>query len=77
MLNSLQGLTNLGGLVGAALGSVTTSYLVDAGAIWLSKCNRGIYEPEFRLVFTMTMLIGLFGYLGWAGQSFGGAINIF
>ena len=62
-----QGLTNLGGLVGIAIGTVVSGPLLDAGAVWLSKRNRGVYEPEFRLIFMLTMLFGFFGYVGWAG----------
>ena len=64
-----QGLTNLGGLLGAAIGTVFTSYLLDGGAIWLARRNRGVYEPEFRLVLMLTMLFGVFGYIGWASES--------
>ncbi|KAH8099796.1 MFS general substrate transporter [Cristinia sonorae] len=60
------GLTNLGGLIGIALGSFITGPLLDFGTVWLSKRNRGVYEPEFRLVFMSAMLFGLFGYIGWA-----------
>ena len=34
----------------------------------MSRRNRGVYEPEFRLIFMSTMLFGLFGYIGWAGE---------
>lgn len=45
-----------------------TGPLTDWGAVWLSKRNKGVYEPEFRLVFMSAMLFGVFGYAGWAGQ---------
>ena len=32
----------------------------------MSQRNRGIYEPEFRLILAQTMLFGVFGYIGWA-----------
>ncbi|THH31940.1 hypothetical protein EUX98_g2249 [Antrodiella citrinella] len=60
------GLTNLGGLVGITLGIAITGPLLDSGAVWLSRRNRGIYEPEFRLIFMSAMLVSLFGYIGWA-----------
>ena len=61
-----QGLTNLGGLVGIVLAMAITSPLNDWGVVWMAKRNRGIYEPEFRLVFMLSMLFGVFGYVGWA-----------
>lgn len=45
-----------------------TGFLIDSGVVWLSKRNRGIYEPEFRLWFMLAMLFGVFGYVGWAGR---------
>ena len=32
----------------------------------MSQRNRGVYEPEFRLVFMLWILFGIFGYVGWA-----------
>ena len=32
----------------------------------MSQRNKGIYEPEFRLVFTFAMLMGALSYMGWA-----------
>ncbi|RPD64560.1 MFS general substrate transporter [Lentinus tigrinus ALCF2SS1-7] len=60
------GLTNLGGIVGIVLAMLVTGPLNDWGVVWISKRNRGIYEPEFRLVFMISMLFGVFGYVGWA-----------
>ncbi|RPD64562.1 MFS general substrate transporter [Lentinus tigrinus ALCF2SS1-7] len=60
------GLTNLGGIVGIVLAMAVTGPLNDLGVVWMSKRNRGMYEPEFRLVFMLSMLFGVFGYVGWA-----------
>ncbi|PIL31083.1 MFS general substrate transporter [Ganoderma sinense ZZ0214-1] len=60
------GLTNLGGLVGIVLAMAISSPLNDWGVVWMAKRNRGVYEPEFRLVFMLSMLFGVFGYVGWA-----------
>ncbi|KAI0714550.1 MFS general substrate transporter [Earliella scabrosa] len=60
------GLTNLGGIVGIVLAMLVTGPLNDWGVVWMSRRNRGIYEPEFRLVFMISMLFGVFGYVGWA-----------
>ena len=40
--------------------------LSDRAIVWMSQRNRGIYEPEYRLVFMFSMLFGVFGYVGWA-----------
>ena len=45
-----------------------TGFLIDSGVVWLSKRNGGVYEPEFRLWFMLSMLFGVFGYVGWAGK---------
>jgi MFS family permease len=60
------GLTNLGGIVGIVLATCITGPLTDWGTVWLSKRNKGIFEPEFRIIFVITMLFGVFGYAGWA-----------
>ncbi|KAJ8523070.1 hypothetical protein ONZ45_g448 [Pleurotus djamor] len=60
------GLTNLGGIVGIVLAMLVSGPLTDWGTVWLSKRNKGIYEPEFRIIFITTMLFGVFGYAGWA-----------
>ncbi|KAJ3512271.1 hypothetical protein NLJ89_g3612 [Agrocybe chaxingu] len=60
------GLTNLGGFVAVVLAVCTGGPLTDWGTVWMSKRNKGMYEPEFRIVFLTTMLFGVFGYAGWA-----------
>ena len=60
----------MGGLVGIVLAMAVTGPLNDWGIVWISKRNRGIYEPEFRLVFMASMLFGVFGYVGWAAGNF-------
>ncbi|KAF9446134.1 MFS general substrate transporter, partial [Macrolepiota fuliginosa MF-IS2] len=60
------GLTNLGGLVGIVLATIISGPLTDWGTVWLAKRNKGIYEPEFRIFFISAMLLGVFGYAGWA-----------
>ena len=44
---------------------LVTGPLNDWGIVWIAKRNRGIYEPEFRIVFVLSMLFGVFGYVGW------------
>ena len=53
-------------MVGITLALITTGALNDWWVVWMARCNRGIYEPEFRLVFMISMLFGVFGYVGWA-----------
>ncbi|TBU58126.1 MFS general substrate transporter [Dichomitus squalens] len=60
------GLTNLGGIVGIVLAMLVTGPLNDWGIVWISQRNRGVYEPEYRLMFMIGMLFGVFGYVGWA-----------
>ena len=62
----LQGLTNIGNIVVIILALVTTGPLNDWWIVWMARRNRGIYEPEYRLPFTLSMLVGTFGYVGWA-----------
>ncbi|KAJ7598367.1 MFS general substrate transporter [Mycena floridula] len=59
------GLTNLGAVIGIILAFVT-SPLTDWGIVRLAQRNKGVYEPEFRILFITTMLIGTCGYAGWA-----------
>ncbi|KAI1791956.1 major facilitator superfamily domain-containing protein, partial [Ganoderma leucocontextum] len=60
------GLTHLGGLVGIVLAMIATGSLNDWWIVWMSQRNRGVYEPEYRLIFMFSMLFGVFGYVGWA-----------
>ncbi|KAM5535244.1 hypothetical protein V8D89_011050 [Ganoderma adspersum] len=60
------GLTHLGGFVGVILGMLITGPLSDWAIVWMSQRNRGVFEPEYRLVFMLSTLVGVFGYVGWA-----------
>lgn len=55
-----------GAFVGAILGFVLAGLLSDSSARWLTKRNRGIYEPEFRMLLVVPQLIfgcaGLYGF---------------
>jgi hypothetical protein len=54
--------------VGALLGFVFCGLLADWSAKWLMKRNRGVFEPEFRLVLVVPQLVvgcmGIFVF-GW------------
>ncbi|PIL36496.1 MFS general substrate transporter [Ganoderma sinense ZZ0214-1] len=60
------GLIHLAGLVGSVIALLMTGPLNDRTIVWISQRNRGIYEPEYRLVFLLALLFGVFGYAGWA-----------
>jgi hypothetical protein len=55
-----------GAFVGAVLGFAIAGLLSDWSASYLTRLNRGIYEPEFRLVLVIPQLIfgcaGLYGF---------------
>jgi MFS family permease len=55
-----------GAFIGAVAGFIISGILSDSTARWLTKRNRGVYEPEFRLFLVIPMLIlacaGLFGF---------------
>ena len=63
--STFQGLTNLGGIVGIVLATLVSGPINDWWIVWMSQRNRGVYEPEFRLVLMLWMLFGIFGYFGW------------
>ena len=43
------GLLSVPAMIGAALGSLYSALISDPLAVWLSRRNGGIYEPEYRL----------------------------
>jgi MFS family permease len=55
-----------GPVVGAILGFILSGIMSDPSARWLTKRNKGVYEPEFRLVLVIPQLIfgcaGLYGF---------------
>ncbi|KAK3677561.1 hypothetical protein LTR78_002411 [Recurvomyces mirabilis] len=55
-----------GAFIGALLGFVLAGVLSDSSVKWMTKRNRGIYEPEFRLLLVIPQLIfgcaGLYGF---------------
>lgn len=65
------GLVYLSPFVGGILGIVVAAKSSDLIAGWMTKRNNGLYEPKFRLVMAIPILIstviGLMGF-GWAAQ---------
>lgn len=61
-----------GAFIGAVAGFLVSGLLADTSAKWLTRRNNGIYEPEFRLVLIIPMLIiggiGLYGFGLTAGR---------
>lgn len=65
-----------GPFIGALGGFVISGLLADPTAKWLTRRNNGIYEPEFRILLVIPMLIvggiGLFGFSLTAGEVISG-----
>lgn len=55
-----------GPFIGALLGFATSGLLADWSAKWMTKRNKGIYEPEFRILLVLPQLVfgcaGLYGF---------------
>ncbi|PHH78781.1 hypothetical protein CDD80_6237 [Ophiocordyceps camponoti-rufipedis] len=60
------GYTYIGPFVGSLAGFAISGLLADSSVKALTKLNRGIYEPEFRILLVVPMLIvgsiGLYGF---------------
>lgn len=55
-----------GAFVGAILGFAVSGLLADWSAKKLTRWNKGVYEPEFRIVLVIPQLIfGVMGLYGW------------
>jgi hypothetical protein len=69
------GYLSLGPFLGGLLGSILTGATLDPLIKWCAKKNKGVYEPEYRLlgmIPSVTIVIGLclFGYLAEQGSSY-------
>ena len=55
-----------GPCIGAILGFLLSGILADWGAKWMTRRNKGIFEPEFRILLVVPQLIfgcaGLYGF---------------
>ncbi|KAI9720912.1 MAG: hypothetical protein M1828_005482 [Chrysothrix sp. TS-e1954] len=58
--------------IGALCGFVVSGLIADSSAKWLTRRNRGVFEPEFRIVLVIPQLlfggIGLYGF-GWTSAN--------
>ncbi|KAI9675040.1 MAG: hypothetical protein M1817_001446 [Caeruleum heppii] len=65
------GLVYLSPFIGGILGTAVAGKVSDIIVRWMSRRNGGIYEPEFRLVMALpvmvTTCIGLMGF-GWSAE---------
>lgn len=63
------GATNISSFVATILGTVVAGPVIDGLVKYMSKKNKGIYEPEFRLPIMITFMVftGI-GFFAW-GQS--------
>lgn len=69
------GYTYIGAFVGAICGFIIAGVLADSSVRYLTRRNNGVYEPEFRILLVVPMLviggIGLYGF----GLTAGDVIN--
>lgn len=65
------GLVYISPFVGGVLGTAVAGKISDSIVMHMSRRNRGVYEPEFRLVMAIpvaiTTTMGLIGY-GWSAE---------
>lgn len=69
------GYLSLGPFLGGLLGSIVLGATLDPLIRWCARKNKGVYEPEYRLlgmIPSVTIVIGLclFGYYAERGASF-------
>ena len=56
----------VGPFIGALLGSIILALIMDPLILWCTKRNKGIYEPEFRLIPVVIGVLGGVGLVGYA-----------
>lgn len=56
----------IGPFLGALIGSIILALIMDPLILWCMKRNKGIYEPEFRLIPVVLGIIGGIGVIGYA-----------
>lgn len=66
---SQTGLISLSPFILTVLGELISGPLNDYICLWLTKKNRGIYEPEFRLpLMTVATILGVVGFFGFGAS---------
>ncbi|KAJ4219974.1 hypothetical protein FSOLCH5_001138 [Fusarium solani] len=68
----MAGYTYTGAFIGALAGFILAGLLADSSVKYLTKLNKGVYEPEFRILLVIPMMIiggiGLYGFGLTAGK---------
>ncbi|RSL67426.1 hypothetical protein CEP54_003240 [Fusarium duplospermum] len=68
----MAGYTYTGAFIGALAGFILAGLLADTSVKYLTKLNKGVYEPEFRILLVIPMMIiggiGLYGFGLTAGK---------
>ncbi|KAL4805889.1 major facilitator superfamily domain-containing protein [Aspergillus unguis] len=63
------GATNVSSFVASLIGTIAAGPLVDGVAARMSKMNKGIFEPEFRLpIMTTYLLFTATGFFAWGAS---------
>ncbi|GAA6002193.1 uncharacterized protein JCM10292_000801 [Rhodotorula paludigena] len=61
------GLVSISPLVASILMSLVAGYIADFLAVFMARRNKGVFEPEHRLILMLPYaLLVIFGYAGWA-----------
>lgn len=56
----------VGPFIGALLGTIILALIMDPLILWCTKHNKGVYEPEFRLIPSVLGILGGVGLFGYA-----------
>jgi len=59
------GLLSLGPFIGGILGSIVLGMILDPTIKWLCAKNKGVYEPEYRLVIMIGALVTGAALMAW------------
>ncbi|PSK53758.1 MFS transporter-like protein 30 [Elsinoe australis] len=59
------GYLSLGPFLGGLLAAVVSAFINDPLVRWCAKRNKGVYEPEYRLLIAHGGLIGIAGFIGF------------
>jgi hypothetical protein len=51
------GAINMAGFVGSLIGTFASQYLSDRIATYMARKNKGVYEPEFRLIIIIPYIV--------------------
>lgn len=81
MLQVKAGYAYTAPFIGSIVGFLIAGLLADSSAKYMTKLNKGVWEPEFRLLLVIPMLIigqiGLYGFGLTAGEVIKGKYTYF